>query len=94
MRTNTKSPPVEAIVEPTLRPVDPASMPPKRQRLGIVFLTLGFVVVVVGGFVAFGELLFVVGSMLILVGLFLLGRFWRFSEKPHDGRKLYGIREV
>jgi hypothetical protein len=84
----------EAIVDPSLRPLEPGIISPIRRRLAFVLFALGFAVLIVGTFVAFGQWLLIAGSILIIVSLFLFGRFRRVSEKPDEIRKLYGQREI
>jgi hypothetical protein len=86
------SPNRETIIEPSLRPLDPEATSGRRRRFGLVLLATGFVTILVGGFSSsFGQWLFIAGTIFILAGLFLLGRFIRSShrEEKEDIRKLY-----
>lgn len=86
------SPNRETIIEPSLRPLDPKATSRRRRRSGSGLLAVGFVIILGGGFSpSFGEWLFIVGTIFILAGLFLLGRFMRVShrEEAEDIRKLY-----
>jgi hypothetical protein len=79
-----------AIVDPSLRPLEPLTVSPVRRRFALLLLVLGFALVVGGVFVSFGQWLFIAGSILIIIGLFLFGKVRDISEKPDDIRKLYG----
>jgi len=71
----------EAIVAPSLRPPDPDATPPLKRRLGFALVALGTFALVVGAFVSFGQWLFLVGSVFMVVGFWpwLMGsgvRWW------------------
>lgn len=86
-----KSPSHDAIVDPSLRPVEPGTTSAARRRTGFALLGVGMAVVLIGCFVSFGQWTFIAGSILIIVSLFLL-RPYRSSpsEEQDDLRKLYG----
>ena len=84
----------EAIVAPSLRPPDPDATRSLKRRLGFALLALGTFAVVVGVFVSFGQWLFLVGSLFMVVGSILLGRSRPLSKKSRDEHKLYGQRQV
>ena len=86
-----KSPSEDAIVDPSLRPLEPGKISAARRRTGFALLAVGFVVVLIGCFVPFDQLLFIVGSILIIVSLFLLRTYRsRAPEDQKDIRRLYG----
>ena len=91
MRADLKIPSQDAIVDPSLRPHEPGKISPVKRRGGFALLAVGFVVVLVGCFVSFGQWLFIGGSSLIIASLFLLGGYRsRTPEEQEDIRKLYG----
>jgi hypothetical protein len=79
-----------SIVDIVIPPFDPNVMSPMRRRIGFMFLTLGFAVVIVGAFVSFEDYFFTAGSVFLIAGLVLVGSVRRSSEEPRDIRKLYG----
>jgi len=83
-----------AVVDPSLRPLEPSMMSRSRRRLAFILLVLGFSVIIVGAVVSFGQPLFIAGSVLVIASLFLFGRFRCFAEKPDDARKLYLQRKI
>ena len=94
MRARIVSSHSEAIVAPSLRPPDPDATPPLKRRLGFALLALGTFALVVGAFVSFGQWLFLVGSVSMVVGSILLRRSRHLSEKSDDRHKLYGQYKV
>jgi membrane protein implicated in regulation of membrane protease activity len=90
-----KSPSHNAIVDPSLRPVEPGKTSAARRRTGFALLGVGFAVVLFGCFVSFGQWLFIAGSILIILSLFLLKPYRsRASQEQDDIRKLYGHEQV
>jgi uncharacterized membrane protein len=86
-----KLPTQDPIIDPALRPLEPKKTSPPRRRVGFVLLAVGFLVVVIGRFVSFGQWLFIAGSILVLLSLFLVGTYrFRAPEQQEDIRKLYG----
>jgi cytochrome c biogenesis protein CcdA len=91
MRSHIETRLEAAIIDPSSRPPDPRLM--SSWRFGVALLVVGFLVVLVGTFLpSVAQWLFIAGSVLIFIGLALLGRFGRGSRKDRDIRKhLYDI---
>ena len=81
----------EQIVDPSLRPADPAADSRSRRRVGIVLFVVGFVIILIGGFwPALAQWFFIGGSLFLIIGVTFFGRRFRDSEADRDIRKLYG----
>jgi cytochrome c biogenesis protein CcdA len=93
MRSHIETRLEAAIIEPSSRPPDPKLMSSARRRFGVALLAVGFLVVLLGTFLpSAAQWLFIAGSVLIFIGLALLGRFVHGSRKDRDIRKhLYDI---
>ena len=88
MRSHIETRLEAAIIDPSSRPPDPRLISSARRRFGVALLAVGFLVVLVGTFFpSVAQWLFIAGSILIFIGLALLGRFVHGSRKDRGGRK-------
>ena len=95
MNTPRSTQPAEEgqFVEPSLRPSpDQPSRP--RIYIGVALLLLGSAGILFGDVGVGAQLLLIAGAVLIVLGMFLVGRFHHTPSKSDDAHKLYGHREV
>ena len=87
-------PPEDAqFVEPSLRP-SPEQPSRPRVYIGVALLLLGSAGILFGDVGLGAQLLFIAGAVLIVLGMFLVGRFHHIPSKTDDARKLYGHGEI
>ena len=80
-------------VEPSLRPTEDEQFSPRRVRIGIACLILGFAAIYFGGSDALGQSLLIAGGILLAAGMFAFRAFGfasRGGSEDYDIRKLYG----
>lgn len=80
------------IIHPSCRPSEPGAVRPPRFFVGLTLFAAGLLIIVVGDFSAVGQWLFIPGSFLVIISLFVLKQFR--CTREHDMRKLHRDHDV